>query len=69
VLDFGVFYGWSLGEIARYDAGYLQWLEKKPEGRPFAGEIDALLKRHGLREAPSPAASGSNRRGSRIFGR
>ncbi len=69
VVDFGVFYGWSLGEIARYDAGYLQWLEKKPEGRPYAAEIDALLRRHGLRETPAPATTGSDRRGGRIFGR
>jgi curved DNA-binding protein CbpA len=69
VLDFGVFYGWSLGEIARYDAGYLQWLDKKPEGRQYAAEIDVLLKRYGLREAPAQAATSLNRRGGRIFGR
>ena len=58
VLDFGVYFGWSLGEIARYDGGYLDWLEKKPEGRRYTAEIDALLRKRGLRgvrTADSPA--------------
>ena len=43
VLEFGVFAGWSLGEIARRDPGYLQWLLEHKEGRPFAGQIEAIL--------------------------
>lgn len=62
VLTFGVFAGWSLGEIARIDPGYLQWLvdnrgalggdSDAPKGRPYLGEIDGLLCRLGLRNGP-----------------
>ena len=43
VLPFGRHIGWSLGEIARVDAGYLQWLAGKPEGRPYLAEIEKIL--------------------------
>ena len=69
VLDFGAYYGWSLGEIARQDPGYLQWLEPRIEARAYAAEIDAILRRHGLREQPKAGAGGPPRRGNRIFGR
>jgi curved DNA-binding protein CbpA len=49
VLDFGRHLGWSLGEVARVDPGYLVWLEDRPEGRPYANEIDELLRRTGFR--------------------
>lgn len=52
VLQFGRFKGWSLGEIVRIDPGYLEWLESKPEGRPYLDEIDETLVRHGFRHAP-----------------
>ncbi len=52
VLQFGRHKGWSLGEIARYDPGYLEWLERKPEGRPYLDEIDATLVRLGFRHEP-----------------
>lgn len=69
VLDFGIYCGWSLGEIARQDAGYLEWLEIKPDGRRYAAEIDALLRRLGMR-APRPAEPAAAKRGGRrIFGR
>jgi hypothetical protein len=65
-LTFGVFAGWSLGEIARTDPGYLQWLEDGRDtpdgnsdarkGRPYLTEIDSLLRRRGLRG--NPARSG-----------
>jgi curved DNA-binding protein CbpA len=51
VLSFGRHVGWSLGEIARVDPGYLEWLEGKPQGKPYVDEIDALLKRVGYRLA------------------
>ena len=63
VLTFGVFAGWSLGEIARTDPGYLQWLEDARDtpdggsdarkGRPYLTEIDSLLRRRGLRSDPA----------------
>ncbi len=49
VLDFGRHIGWSLGEIARVDAGYLIWLAERPEGEPYRDEIDALLEPMGVR--------------------
>ena len=59
VLHFGVFAGWSLGEIARRDPGYLQWLANNrdapgsdsdaPKGRPYLEEIDGILRRLGRR--------------------
>jgi curved DNA-binding protein CbpA len=54
VLPFGRHVGWSLGEIARVDPGYLVWLEDRPEGRPYADEIDAMLRRSGFRNADEP---------------
>ncbi len=69
VLDFGVYYGWSLGEIARQDIGYLQWLEPRSEARAYAAEIDAVLRRHGLRDQPKAGAADASRRGHRLFGR
>ena len=64
VLDFGRHIGWSIGEISRVDPGYLTWLESKPEGRPYMAEIDATLRRIGLRTG-APAAQGRKSR----FGR
>ena len=49
VLDFGRHIGWSLGEVARVDPGYLVWLAERPEGEPYRGEIDALLAKIGFR--------------------
>jgi len=59
IVSFGIFAGWSLGEIARTDPGYLEWLDERhnaPEdasdashARPYLEEIDGLLRRMGLR--------------------
>ncbi len=72
VLTFGVFAGWSLGEIARTDPGYLQWLvdisgplggdSDAPQGRPYLEEIDDLLRRLGLRTGPAPSDMAQQRR-------
>jgi curved DNA-binding protein CbpA len=43
VLEFGIYAGWSLGEVARKDRGYLAWLRDRPEGRKYADEINRLL--------------------------
>ena len=40
VLPFGRHIGWSLGEIARVDPGYLVWLRERHEGEPYRAEID-----------------------------
>jgi curved DNA-binding protein CbpA len=43
VLPFGRHIGWSLGEIARVDPGYLVWLEGRREGAAYRDEIEGLL--------------------------
>ncbi|MGA2512718.1 MAG: J domain-containing protein [Candidatus Limnocylindrales bacterium] len=43
VLDFGRYAGWSLGEIARHDMDYLEWLQRATFGRRLRAEIEALL--------------------------
>lgn len=65
VLTFGIFAGWSLGETARRDPGYLQWLvdnrgaaggdSDAPKGCPYVAEIDGLLRQLGLRRDPAPS--------------
>lgn len=49
VLTFGRYRGWSLGEVARRDAGYLEWLERAPVGRQYQREIADTLRRMGRR--------------------
>jgi curved DNA-binding protein CbpA len=44
VLTFGRYAGWSLGEIARRDVEYVEWLDRMPIGRPYRAEIDTLLR-------------------------
>jgi curved DNA-binding protein CbpA len=54
VLQFGRHIGWSIGEIARIDPGYLVWLAERPEGARYRDEIDGLFERLGMRR-PAPA--------------
>ncbi len=61
VLDFGRHVGWSIGEIARVDPGYLGWLSDRPEGRPYLDEIDAVLRRAGLRTDAAGGDRGRSR--------
>ncbi len=49
VLTFGRYAGWSLGEVARRDVEYVEWLDRMPIGRPYRAEIDAILRRVGRR--------------------
>jgi curved DNA-binding protein CbpA len=49
VITFGRYRGWSLGEIARHDLAFVEWLERAPVGRQYRPEIDAILKRYGRR--------------------
>ena len=55
VLDFGRFKGWSLGEIARVDPGYLMWLDDRREGARYRAEIDDILHKMSLRRPPPTA--------------
>lgn len=61
VLNFGRYAGWSLGEIARADLEYIEWLDRTPIGRPYRDEIDEILRRVGRRR--SAEAESSDRRG------
>jgi curved DNA-binding protein CbpA len=44
VVTFGRFEGWSIGEIARYDRPFLEWLRGVPAGRHLQHNIDGLLR-------------------------
>jgi curved DNA-binding protein CbpA len=61
VLNFGRYAGWSLGEIARKDIEYIEWLDRTPIGRPYREEVDVILRRTGRRK--SVEAEASERRG------
>jgi hypothetical protein len=61
VLTFGRYAHWSLGEIARTDLEYIEWLDRMPIGRPYRDEIDAILRRTGRRS--SADAEATDRRG------
>jgi curved DNA-binding protein CbpA len=62
VLPFGRHLGWSLGEIARVDPGYLIWLAERQEGARYRDEIEALLDRMGMRRQASVQTSKFGRR-------
>ena len=47
-LTFGRYAGWTLSQVARFDADYLRWLSRHSSGIRFKGEIDTLLKTRGV---------------------
>jgi len=53
VLTFGRYANWSLGEIARRDIDYVEWLDRMPIGRPYRDEIDVILRQAGRRRSVS----------------
>ncbi|HEX5014086.1 MAG TPA: DnaJ domain-containing protein [Candidatus Limnocylindrales bacterium] len=61
VLKFGRYAGWSIGEIARRDLEYLEWLDRMAIGRQYRDEIDIALRRAGRRR--SAAADAADQRG------
>jgi len=61
VMNFGRYNGWSLGEIARRDLEYIEWLDRMPIGRSFRDEIDAILRASGRRRSAN--ADSTERRG------
>jgi curved DNA-binding protein CbpA len=61
VLNFGRYAGWSLGEVARTDIEYIEWLDRAPIGRNYRQEVDEILRASGRRK--SAAADATNRRG------
>lgn len=58
VLNFGRYAGWSIGEIARTEIEYLEWLDRMPIGRTYQQEIDELLRARGLRAGAGNASQG-----------
>jgi curved DNA-binding protein CbpA len=62
VLEFGIYAGWSLGEIARRDRGYLMWLRDRAEARGFAADIDTLLTSAAGADERQQAAKGGRHR-------
>lgn len=57
VLNFGRYAGWSLGEIARADIEYIEWLDRMTIGRPYRDEVDVILRRTGRRKSVDAAAA------------
>jgi curved DNA-binding protein CbpA len=43
VLHVGRYDGWSIGQIARVDRPFLEWLRNAPAGRTMRSEIDSVL--------------------------
>ena len=58
VVTFGRFAGWSLGEIARTNLEYIEWLDRMPIGRPYRDEIDAILRSAGRRRSAESDSTG-----------
>jgi DnaJ-class molecular chaperone len=44
VVAFGRYEGWSIGEIARVDREFLEWLRGVPAGRHLQHNIDSMLR-------------------------
>jgi hypothetical protein len=57
VLKFGRYAGWSIGEIARADLEYLEWLDRMAIGRMYRDEIDQVLRRAGRRRSATAEAT------------
>ena len=66
LVTFGRYDGWTLGEIARTDLEYLEWLDRMPIGRTYQAEIDSLLRKAGRRVV---AVDPDELRGKGIFRR
>ena len=43
-LDFGRYEGWKLGEVAKRDPDYLDWLRRHQSGARYRDAIDILLR-------------------------
>jgi curved DNA-binding protein CbpA len=54
IVSFGRYNGWSLGEIARTNLEFLEWLDRMPIGRPYRDEIDVILRQAGRRRSGQP---------------
>jgi len=45
VIKFGRYEGWTVGQVARVDPAFLEWLRRVPLGRQLKPEIDLALQR------------------------
>ena len=45
VIRFGRYDGWTIGQVARVDPPFLEWLRRVPLGRSLKPEIDLALQR------------------------
>lgn len=61
VLDFGRHIGWSLGEVARVDPGYLLWLIAQRRGARYRDEVLGILGRSGAPKGGAAAPSTGRR--------
>jgi curved DNA-binding protein CbpA len=43
-IQLGRYAGWTLGQVARVDRPWLEWLRRSPAGRGLRDEIDAVLE-------------------------
>jgi curved DNA-binding protein CbpA len=57
VIDFGRYAGMTLGQLARIDPGYLEWLRRHSAGVRYRHQIDALLGAQAARRAAAAAAA------------
>jgi len=57
VLNFGRYAGWSLGEVARHDIEYIEWLDRAPIGRNYRQEVDGILRASGRRRSADGEAT------------
>ena len=61
LLTFGRYEGWTLGQVARVDPPFLEWLRRVPAGRQLKDAIDVALqradgaRRMGIRSDASPS--------------
>ncbi|MBF6606586.1 MAG: DnaJ domain-containing protein [Chloroflexi bacterium] len=69
VLDFGRHLGWSLGEIARVDPGYLSWLVQTRRGARYRDEVERFLGAARPATATKPGAKRPRSTWSRVLGR
>ena len=66
ILDFGRHIGWSIGEIARVDREFLEWLRTVPAGRGLKFEIEGVLRELAVKRGASAPFRGrpTNHKGS-----
>lgn len=60
-IRFGRYEGWTIGQVARVDPPFLEWLRRVPLGRQLKQEIDVELQRaEGARRMGIGGASATN---------